>query len=202
MRNGKAFTLTELLVVVAIIMILASIALPNFHQAHIKAKVTRCHADMRTIEQALEMYKVDNNAYPPWTQNRVVGADDRHPNQIRYYRMTTPVAYLSTVPVDPFATKKNAEDWDHWSFAYDYVDAFDPMNGIVDPDAWGHVWRVNSWGPDGANGHAGRYVGCVRGVPVFLYNPSNGVISDGDILRVGPKGGPFLDLYCPVFNAQ
>jgi type II secretion system protein G len=192
------FTLTELLVVVAIISILASIALPNFRQAHTKAMITRAQVDMRTIELALEAYHLDSNAYPPWTQNRVEGVDDRHPNQIRFYRLTTPVSYLSSIPVDPFSTRTNAEDWERWGFGYDYVDAFDRKNGIIDPDAWGHVWRINSWGPDRTNGYAGRYVGCVRGVPVFIYNSSNGVISNGDILRVGARGGPFASLYCPI----
>jgi type II secretion system protein G len=198
----RAFTLTELLVVVAIIMILASIALPNFQGALMKAKVSRSHADMRTIEVALEAYKIETNHYPPWTQNRVVGTDDRHPNQIRYYRLTTPVSYLSQIPIDPFSTRANAEDWDRWGYAYDYVDAFDEKNGILEPAAWGHVWRINSWGPDTTNGYCGRYVGCVRGVPVFMYNPSNGIISKGDIVRVGAKGGPFMDLYCPILNGE
>lgn len=200
--NENGFTLTELLVVVAIISILASIALPNFLTAQSKAKVTRCHADMRTIEVALETYHVDCNTYPPWTQNLVVGHDDRHPNQIRYYRLTTPVAYMTEIPRDPFATYANSEDYEKWGWAYDYVDVFDPKNGMVDPHAYGHVWRINSWGPDNTNGFAGRYVGCIQGRPEFLYNPTNGITSAGDILRVGQKGGPFIDRYCPIGNAE
>lgn len=196
------FTLTELLVVVAIISILASIALPNFQNAQSRAKVTRTRADMRTIEVALETYHIDHNTYPPWTQNLVVGSDDRHPNQIRYYRLTTPVAYMTEIPRDPFATYVNQEDYDKWGWAYDYVDVFDSKNMGVDPHAWGHVWRINSWGPDNTNGFAGRYIGCIQGRPEFLYCPTNGITSAGDILRVGQKGGPFLDRYCPIANGD
>jgi hypothetical protein len=82
------------------------------------------------------------------------------------------------------------------------VDAFDPQNFLLDPDAWGHVWRINSWGPDQTNGHAGRYIGCIHGKPEFLYHPSNGLTSAGDILRVGERGGPFQEYYCYIPNGD
>lgn len=202
LRSTFAFTLMELLIVVAIIMILAAIALPNYHGAQARAKVARSQSDMRVIGMALETYRLDHNAYPPWTQNLVVGSDDRHPNQIRYYRMTTPTAYLSEIPRDPFSTKANAFDWEKWGWAYDYVDSYDPKNGLLDPEAWGHAWRINSWGPDCTNGYAGRYIGCIDGRPEFLYSPTNGIISNGDIVRVGERDGPFQDYYCPIPNGD
>ena len=61
----KGFTLIELLIVVAIIAILAAIAVPNFLEAQTRAKVSRVLSDMRTVNTALETYKIDNNKYPP-----------------------------------------------------------------------------------------------------------------------------------------
>ena len=60
----KAFTLIELLIVVAIIAILAAIAVPNFLEAQTRAKVSRVLSDERTYSTALETYYIDNNAYP------------------------------------------------------------------------------------------------------------------------------------------
>src|SRR5687767_11253654 len=60
----RAFTLIELLIVVAIIAILAAIAVPNFLEAQTRAKVSRARADMRTEATALEMYRLDSNMYP------------------------------------------------------------------------------------------------------------------------------------------
>ncbi len=71
-RNLKAcdaFTLIELLIVVAIIAILAAIAVPNFLEAQTRAKVARVKADMRTIATAVETYHIDYDAYPRMNPN-------------------------------------------------------------------------------------------------------------------------------------
>ena len=59
----KAFTLIELLIVVAIIAILAAIAVPNFLEAQTRSKVSRTKADMRSLVTAIEAYRADNNDY-------------------------------------------------------------------------------------------------------------------------------------------
>ena len=109
-------TLVELLVVVAIIGILAAIAIPNFLNAMVRAKVARAKADIKTVVTALEMYRIERNAYPSYQYSQGpdsqlefhiggtaldVGVPDtswsgRNP-------LTTPVAYVSSMPQDPFA---------------------------------------------------------------------------------------------------
>ncbi|MBN1867397.1 prepilin-type N-terminal cleavage/methylation domain-containing protein [Candidatus Sumerlaeota bacterium] len=61
----KAFTLIELLIVVAIIAILAAIAVPNFLEAQTRAKVSRAKNDERTCALGIEAYMVDENDIPP-----------------------------------------------------------------------------------------------------------------------------------------
>src|SRR5262245_37615612 len=64
-ESRSAFTLIELLIVVAIIAILAAIAVPNLLEAQTRAKVSRTKSDLRTVGQAIRAYEGDNNGRPP-----------------------------------------------------------------------------------------------------------------------------------------
>ncbi len=99
----KAFTLIELLIVVAIIGILAAIAVPNFLNAQTRAKLARVYGDIDSIELALNAYRLDNNKFPP-SHN---GSSYIDPHIKRFVYLTTPVAYLSSIPLDVFAGKHN-----------------------------------------------------------------------------------------------
>ncbi|MGI8905910.1 MAG: prepilin-type N-terminal cleavage/methylation domain-containing protein [Candidatus Sumerlaeaceae bacterium] len=99
----KAFTLIELLIVVAIIAILAAIAVPNFLEAQMRAKIARSKNDMRSLATGLESYAVDWNKYP-YCNNNITGG--RRPDASGTIpatevplpileRISTPVAYVT-----------------------------------------------------------------------------------------------------------
>jgi prepilin-type N-terminal cleavage/methylation domain-containing protein len=120
--GGRAFTLIELLIVVAIIAILAAIAVPNFLEAQTRAKVARVQNDMRVMATALEMYRTDHNSYPPRFGPVSVNyaTDDSKQSTLIYaaaatrYKdssgnpsmilLTTPVSYITSLFSDPFDT--------------------------------------------------------------------------------------------------
>jgi len=60
----KSFTLIELLVVIAIIGVLAALVIPNLTQTRAKARDVRRIEDLRTLQNALELYYLDHNVYP------------------------------------------------------------------------------------------------------------------------------------------
>lgn len=63
-RRQRGFTLIELLIVVAIIGIIASLAIPNLREAMDRAKQNATMTNMKAIGSALEIYAVDHNVYP------------------------------------------------------------------------------------------------------------------------------------------
>lgn len=205
--HQQGFSLVEALIAIGIVVILIIISIPKFLIASLHSDISRCIADMQTISVALEAYKTDHGTLPPWRQSRVqIHEDDPlHPNIIRFYRLTTPTVYLESIPMDPFVVRNEQGDIDQWGEAYDYVEVLSPGQE-TDPHAWGHLYRLNGWGPDGINSYAGGRdfltvaEACPGGHPQFVFNPTNGLMSYGDVVWVGSRGGPFLDNYCPIQN--
>jgi general secretion pathway protein G len=63
-RRGGAFTLIELLLVMVIITILATILVPKVVGHLEKAKITAAQADLSTLKQSLTSFYIDNGRYP------------------------------------------------------------------------------------------------------------------------------------------
>ena len=77
--DKKGFTLLELMVVIAIIVMLAGIMIPNLANRIERAKITKTEADIAGIESAIAMYETDtgiypedNNAYLGWRYYRIL----------------------------------------------------------------------------------------------------------------------------------
>lgn len=64
----RGFTLIEILVVIVIIGVLVALAAPNILGRVDEARVTAARADINTIAQALDMYRLDNHSYPSTEQ--------------------------------------------------------------------------------------------------------------------------------------
>ncbi len=174
----KAFTLIELLIVVAIIGILAAIAVPNFLNAQMKAKLSRVKADFRTIGTAMSMYQLDNNAYMPDPGGPCVDV-------IAYARLTTPVSYMASVaPFKDFFTNESAEGAIGAACAWNYYDY--GMVPYITESGVGYV--VVSFGPDrdldmGWNSTSMEIMKTNDDDrATFLYSPSNGLVSSGDLI--------------------
>ena len=90
LRTCRAFTLIELMIVVAVITILAAILIPNLLHARSESVSAACEGNERQIATALEEYAVDNGGqYPPAGQigGTMFGGSGN--------------SYLGGAPVDP-----------------------------------------------------------------------------------------------------
>ena len=92
-NKKKGFTLIELMVVIAIIGILASIVLVSLNSARKKSRDARRLSDIKQLQLALEMYFDSNGHYPTALSDLVTGG------------------YMSQVPTDPLTG-------DNYSYAY------------------------------------------------------------------------------------
>ncbi|HPO07698.1 MAG TPA: hypothetical protein PLZ55_03445, partial [bacterium] len=149
--------------------------------ARMRAKVSRAQAELRSIRTAMEMYRMDNNQYL-----RRIAVNRRDELSL----LTTPIAYLSFIPLDPFSDPiRHSDDTSIQLHGGYYVfENFDQEPDFVKGvplyyDAWmkGAKYSVLSVGPDGGEGYnnGGAYY-------IFHYNASNGVLSAGDIVITGP----------------
>ncbi len=203
MKEHGAFTLIELLIVVAIIAILAAIAVPNFLEAQTRSKAARIKSELRTLATGLESYNVDNNAYPYGVFNP--GQQLGPASMENYVPLTTPVAYLTAPPVEePFTPESGylqpdgtwvPRPWGHDYYFYWRLDG--PFVQFFSQPEIPGAWLLRSVGPNRrAEGKlidavcnarvAGEFVSD-DGFPGvdMLYDPTNGTVSRGDIARTG-----------------
>lgn len=82
--NASGFTLIELMIVVSIIGILATLAVPSYQSSLVKARETVLRQDLFTMRELLDHHRADHGKYPPNLEGLVVAG------------------YLRSIPKDPF----------------------------------------------------------------------------------------------------
>ncbi|MFB3786029.1 MAG: type IV pilin protein [bacterium] len=165
----QAFTLIELLIVVAIIGVLAAIAVPNFLNAQVRAEIAKCKGDMKSFTTALEAYRIDHNKYPEPIRPVRWNTSD---HTATLTELTTPVSYMTTIDMeDPFVMRKFWTSWEvnqtHPAYVYVYYRGF--------------------WGKTSSGGIAGRY------------GTTPALLPDGVVMHSrGPSGKSGLAVLWPL----
>ncbi len=204
MWKNRAFTLIELLIVVAIIGILAAIAIPNFLNAQIRAKTARCFADMKALGSTIEMLHMDKGVMLiDWwdddlgagherlrTVFNMVGAGpdfSARGNDAVLAPLTSPVAYMSSIPSDPFQNPRGYYYYVDNDPAFDGDDHDFPAYKEKTAEYYGNHplkpgdWALGGIGPDG-EWYGQSWTDAISNARGSKYAPTNGLASRGDIM--------------------
>jgi general secretion pathway protein G len=105
-RSPLGFTLIEVMVVIAIIGIMATLIVPQIMSKPNEARVIAAKQDISSIIQALKLYRLDNSRYP--TTEQGLSALVAKPTSEPIPQNWKPNGYVDRLPKDP------------WGFAYQY----------------------------------------------------------------------------------
>jgi len=130
-RNQHGFTLIEIMVVVVILGILAAIVVPRLLDEPEKARRTAAATQIRSIEEALGIFKLENGFYPSTEQGlQALVAKPTIGRIPGHYKQG---GYIRKIPLDP------------WEQSYLYL--YPGVHGEFD---------LFSYGPDGETGGEGE----------------------------------------------
>ena len=128
--SSRGFTLIEIMVVVFILGLLVTLVAPRVMGRTDEAKRTKAAADLRAVQQALNLYRLDNGDYP--TTDQGLQALVTKPQSGTIPRRWNPDGYLEKVQTDP------------WGHPYVYMSN-------------GDRYTLKSFGADGEEGGEGKY---------------------------------------------
>ena len=171
----KGFTLIELLIVVAIIGILAAIAVPNFLNARMRARVTDSISSQRTYKTIQKMYLMDYGDIPGH-----LDAKEEHCPYINLGYISAPLDDVFQIDVPGRASiTASYTGGMHHSAVYGDPPARELQ--AANPHLW-EEWRATGYG------YIIWGLGPARDENWTSYNPSNGLVSSGMINTVGVRG--------------
>lgn len=96
----QGFTLIEVMVVVVILGILAAVVVPRIMDNPDKARITKAKQDIRALESALNLYRLDNYKYP--TTDQGLDALVNAPSDAQATGNYKEGGYIRKLPKDPW----------------------------------------------------------------------------------------------------
>lgn len=129
-QKQRGFTLLEVMAVIVILGVLASLVVPNLLGNKEKADQQKAVTDISSLEQSLEMYKLDNSVFP--TTDQGLDALVTKPSSSPEPRNYRDGGYIKRLPKDP------------WGYEYQYV--MPGEHGAVD------IFSLGADGQEGGDG--------------------------------------------------
>jgi general secretion pathway protein G len=134
-KQQKGFSLIEIMVVLVILGILVGLIAPQVMDNVDKALVQQAKADMKAVETALKLYKLDNYVYPSTEQGlqALVTASDISPTPRNFKKD----GYLDRLPKDPwgrdyiYMSPGDHGPFDIYTFGQDGVQGGEDMDADI-----------------------------------------------------------------------
>lgn len=117
----KGFSLIELLVVIGIVAVLAALATFNFNTARVRARDAQRKSDLRTLRDAIELYKTDHNYNLP-----VYVAGESYPTADKFSTLINTLetgSFLKGTVSDPKESMKS-ESWQEYTYVLTGADTY------------------------------------------------------------------------------
>lgn len=132
-HSSQGFTLIEILVVVVILGILGAIVVPQIMDRPDTARIQAAHADLRTLEKALDVYRLDNFNYPSSEQG--LEALVERPAGFPEPKNWNPSGYIKKLPTDPWGSpyiyERNDRNFQLFSMGADGQEGGDGLNADI-----------------------------------------------------------------------
>lgn len=103
LRKQKGFTIVELLIVIVVIAILATISIVMYRGIQERGRDSQRESDVAVITKALEMYYIDNGRYPAGSGSTVINSGWSTTADASWANLATHLVpkYISSLPGDP-----------------------------------------------------------------------------------------------------
>ncbi len=193
LNRRSALTFVEMLILVAVVAILAMVSVPSAMRARVRAGLANVDLNLYCVGKAMEAYALDHVSYPaPGGAAAGEGSEGVAGVCVPMSLLTTPIAYGGVrIDVDPFRERARLRQSQYRIFTAAYAQgrrsAGYPYNG----------WMSWSVGPDGrtqtggyralpaiqANERRGAEGSGAERFGGMRYDPTNGLMSGGDIYR-------------------
>jgi len=138
-KKSSGFTLIEVMVVIVILGILAAVVVPRVMDRPDTARITKAKQDIRALESALELYRLDNFNYPSTDQGleSLINQPSGSPEPKNW----KDGGYMKRLPKDP------------WGNEYQYLNP--GVNGAIDIFTFGSDGQEG--GEEGTNADIGNW---------------------------------------------
>ena len=123
-QKSNAFTIVELLIVIVVIAILAAISIVAYNGIQQRARDSERQTELRNVEKALELYKIDNNEYPSCGSDNSTAVSSCNVSSLALKLVPTYIASIPSAPSGSSVPYWYARGWKKSGISHTRTDSY------------------------------------------------------------------------------